>query len=531
MSMIMQRLIIFFGLFLISLVLSSANAETIVDSAGNGDYTDIEEALQFAVAGDKIIVWDGNYSGHFNINISDIELVGNGSSKTFIQGNNSVANNIVIDADNVTISDFTITGGDWAVYMTDSVKSHVLRNNITGNARGICLYGSASYNLIEENLILDNINNGVFLKSPDPSNYTSHSNTIKNNLISETEYGVYLEGTTNTDVSDNVIREFGMYGIRAISAVNDILDNNTITNGSYGVFATNSYNLTMSKNTIFSNNYGIWAIGGQLMVTDYNESIYLGKHLIDDNAIHGCNVGVRLSGSMNNRIINNRIYNNDYYGLEIDGSSDNITVMNNNLSSNSEGGLYIFSSSSIEIKSNDFIDNKYGIFIRSSSGNYIYENLLSKNNIAIYLNNFSYSNLITMNNISSNVDYGIFSDIYVNATSNYWGDPTGPYNEGKNPYGLGDNASDNVDFMDIDDEEPYKTIESSDPSFIEGKTALFLGTFAVTNYVVSKWITKGISKASKPEIDKIAKWVKQKRDEEKRDEKKRDKEKHDEDES
>ena len=63
----MQKLLIFFGLFLISLGLNSAGAETIVDSEGRGDYTTIEEALQFAVEDDTIFVWDGNYSGHFSM--------------------------------------------------------------------------------------------------------------------------------------------------------------------------------------------------------------------------------------------------------------------------------------------------------------------------------------------------------------------------------------------------------------------------------------------------------------------------------
>ena len=248
----MQKLLIFFGLFLISLGLNSVSAETIVDSEGRGDYTTIEEALQFAVEGDTIFVWDGTYSGHFSIDISNIELVGNGSSKTIIQGNDTGVNNIVIDADNVTVSDFTITGGDWAIYMTDSVNSQFLRNNITGNDRGIGLFGSGSYNFFEKNIIVDNIHNGVFLKSSDRSNYTVHSNTIKDNIISETNYGIYLEGTSNTEVINNMIQEFGTYGVFASLTRNDLIFNNTITNGSYGVFLTNSHSLNISKNTIFS---------------------------------------------------------------------------------------------------------------------------------------------------------------------------------------------------------------------------------------------------------------------------------------
>ena len=516
----MQKLLIFFGLFLISLGLNSVSAETIVDSEGRGDYTTIEEALQFAVEGDTIFVWDGTYSGHFSIDISNIELVGNGSSKTIIQGNDTGVNNIVIDADNVTVSDFTITGGDWAIYMTDSVNSQFLRNNITGNDRGIGLFGSGSYNFFEKNIIVDNIHNGVFLKSSDRSNYTVHSNTIKDNIISETNYGIYLEGTSNTEVINNVIQEFGTYGVFASLTRNDLIFNNTITNGSYGVFLTNSHSLNISKNTIFSiESYGIWALGGQLIVTDYNESIYLGKHLIDDNELHSCNAGVRVSGSMNNRIINNKIFNNDYYGLEVDGSSDNITVINNNLSFNSERGLYIFLSSSLEIASNEISGSDYGIFVRSSSGNYIHSNSLSKNNIGIYLNNVSYSNLINMNNISSNIDYGVYSEIKVNATLNYWGDPSGPYNQLSNPSGLGDKVSDNVVWVVETDPSEKPSSSTSSSGLPIGTLGLFVAVFAVTNYFVSGWIVKEVSKSFKVPVDKIAKWMNEEREKSKKQEK------------
>ena len=89
----MNKLLIFLGLLLVSLGLDSASAETIVDSAGNGDYNSIEEALQFAVDGDTILLWDGNYSGHFSIDVDNIEIIGNGS-KTVIQGNDTGVNNL-----------------------------------------------------------------------------------------------------------------------------------------------------------------------------------------------------------------------------------------------------------------------------------------------------------------------------------------------------------------------------------------------------------------------------------------------------
>jgi parallel beta-helix repeat protein len=164
--------------------------------------------------------------------------------------------------------------------------------------------------------------------------------------------------------------------------------------------------------------------------------------------------------------------------------------------------------SAVAVANNTFRDNWYGIFVWFSSGNQINENLLSRNNIGIYLNNASYVNLINGNNISSNQEYGVYSEINVNATSNYWGNPSGPYNQMHNPSGMGDKVSDNVDFQHWIGFNPGKASEyvetESKPLIpLDWRTGLLVSIFAITNYTVSQWIVKW----ARVPVDRIAKWV------------------------
>ena len=493
-------------LFIVVLGLDNTNAETIVDSGGNGDYVTIDEALQSAVEGDTILVWDGVYSGNFNISVDDIQLIGNGSTTTTIQGNDPNANNIVIVADNIRISNFMITGADSAISITDSMNCRISGNNITGNKRGIHMSGSASYNTIEGNIITGNTFNGVYLESTDLYNYTAHSNIITGNSISSTTTAIWIKGTSDTEISNNVIHSFGTYGIQIQSSIRDSLINNTITDGNYGITLYGGYNQIISQNTIFSlDGYGIFVNSGQLMDTEYNESVYIGKLMIDDNDIYSCAGGIKITASMDNDVVNNRIYDN-IYGLELISPGGN-RISNNNFSDN-ERGLFLSMTSAVVVANNTFRDNWYGIFVWFSSGNQINENLLSRNNIGIYLNNASYVNLINGNNISSNQEYGVYSEINVNATSNYWGDPSGPYNQMHNPSGMGDKVSDNVDFQHWTGFNPgeaseYVETESKPLIPLDWRTGLLVSIFAITNYTVSQWIVKW----ARVPVDRIAKWV------------------------
>jgi hypothetical protein len=90
------------------------------------------------------------------------------------------------------------------------------------------------------------------------------------------------------------------------------------------------------------------------------------------------------------------------------------------------------------------------------------------------------------NNIAGNIDYGInttSTTVIVNATDNWWGDPTGPQDLSNdtatggwyNPLGLGNAVSDRVKY------DPYQTQESG----VTGGEGCFIATAAYGSYLDS----------------------------------------------
>jgi uncharacterized membrane protein len=81
----------------------------IVDVNGNGNYTNIQWAIDNATIGDTIYIWDGFYSENVIVNKS-VTIVGNGTTKTTVDG--SFAGDVFnITANWVQLMDMTVTGG------------------------------------------------------------------------------------------------------------------------------------------------------------------------------------------------------------------------------------------------------------------------------------------------------------------------------------------------------------------------------------------------------------------------------------
>lgn len=88
---------------------------------------------------------------------------------------------------------------------------------------------------------------------------------------------------------------------------------------------------------------------------------------------------------------------------------------------------------------------------------YVYQNRITNNSMGILLLTGNTSGEITIheengndgNNLSGNTLFAINNfdaTAFINATHNWWGDITGPYNATDNPTGLGDNVTGNVSF-------------------------------------------------------------------------------------
>ncbi|MBN2603712.1 MAG: right-handed parallel beta-helix repeat-containing protein [Candidatus Thermoplasmatota archaeon] len=355
----------------------------------------IQDAIDNASSGDRIIVYEGLYKENLVINKS-VYIFGEDKSDTIIDGGN-IENVIIINSNNVDISTFTIRNGGKgeknAAIKINADSCKIVDNIISGGTHGIFIENSDS-TTIAYNIIYNN-RNGTFL-------YSSNSNLIHYNDI----YGNYQNGILLNETCDK----------------NEISSNTIYDNEENGVY----FHDHCSKNKVFS------------------------------NTIYGnANTGIRIeNSSLNDNIKNNIIYDNGHYGILIVGSKN--SAQDNYISGNGKHGILLLADDQTNITRNVVCNNTLdGIKLQNStkdniSGNYIYRNL----QYGLSVNYYSVDNIIYNNDFENNArnarDISLKENTwYLTKTNgsnvikgpyiagNFWDDYTGTDNDGD---GIGESS-------------------------------------------------------------------------------------------
>jgi len=333
----------------------------------------IQDAIDNASEGDRIIVYEGTYNENIVINKTALNVFGEDKSLSIIDGgdsgnvvtiynasadissftirdsgSSSTNAGIYVNANSCTIVDNIITSGKYGIYV-DNSNSHIIYvntislnsgdgiylnnsdscsityNTITSNSNGIFLYGSSSNTISSNPSIKQNSINGIFL------NESCTSNTISsNNISSNAKNGIYLHDHCNN---------------------NPISSNDIYSNSDCGIRIENSsLNLGIASNMVISNtNYGIMIVGSTNKV-DANTIAKNGKHglflfaddnnTIEDNDIYSNTYdGIRMHNSTNDSIYRNEIYGNSDYGMYLSYYTVNNRVNNNYFHDNTQNAM------------------------------------------------------------------------------------------------------------------------------------------------------------------------------------------------
>lgn len=200
-----------------------------VNADGSTGFRTIQEAVTNASYGDTIFVYSGIYNESVEIDRS-LSLVGEGRDSTIIDGQNP---DFVISmkTDNISISGFTIR------------KS----------------YANAS-------------SAGIRMSS---------NSTISHNRVENTHLGVYLYGSMNDVILDNVISENDAYGISVYFSNKNVFSRNSILNNREGLYIYQSKNNTFTDNLISNNTEGM-----SLYSTSDN-NLFSGNTFIDNQDVGG----------------------------------------------------------------------------------------------------------------------------------------------------------------------------------------------------------------------------------------------------
>jgi len=216
----------------------------IVDDEGDGDFTTIQDAIDASVEGDTIEVYSGTYVENVWLNKNNLEVIGiaeeygsgGDSGKPIIDGSEldavvEMKLEINEPIEDVDFSGFNIQNGGTgnsgiSIYHASDIK--IFDCNITLNSIGIRV-NTVDTLSIYNNCIFDNTD-GIYMDNSD------ENNIFENTLDSNSEYGIWLEGTVSSKLSQNLITNCGtgIYFRRASG--NEVISNDFVTNEKHADF-------------------------------------------------------------------------------------------------------------------------------------------------------------------------------------------------------------------------------------------------------------------------------------------------------
>jgi len=304
--------------------------------------------------------------------------------------------NIVMDGAGYTVQG---TGAYDSKGISVSGRSNVTIKNMTIKAfdYGIWLEYSSSSSISGNNIANNDI--GIMLE------YSS-SNSISGNGIANPGYGIWLYYSSNNSISGNNIANNVWNGIGLDYSSNNSISGNTFTND--GLYVYYSYQNSVESNTVNGRPLVYLEGVSNCTVDDAGQVILVrcDNIRVEGLSLSRTSVGIELWETSNSTISGNNITANNRYGIWLDSSSNYNSISGNNIAANSGYGIWLDSSSSNSISGNNITNNGDGIWLDYSSSNSISGNNITNNGDGIWLD-YSSSNSISGNNIANNVWNGI----------------------------------------------------------------------------------------------------------------------------
>ena len=379
-----------------------------VENVNTGEYfATIQEGIdaENTKDGHTIQVCPGVYTENITVNKSLTLQSREGCEATYISTSDNTKNVISVTKPNSTISGFTISNacgeGTSGISITQSGCT-IYHNKLELNYAGIDINGATS----------DAWANDCF---------------IKNNIITENEYGVVVEGYSldNTiggslDDGKNIISKNKEAGILLCgeNTLRTTITGNLIGTNSEGTEANgNGYGIYISNgsahnqigqagnlaNVISGNNYNGISIKDEKSEYNSVEGNYIGTGLNFNDTIPNQKYGIQISdkasrnkvGDSTNVEALNYIHNNLEGGILISGEETDTII--------TSGNRYN------KICQNSFVNNKLGIKLTyNGESTLVYKNTFTSNNTyGINIDDYGYSSIIG-NTISKQGEEGIF---------------------------------------------------------------------------------------------------------------------------
>jgi nitrous oxidase accessory protein len=313
--------------FLLFLMLGiSTQAATL--TVGNGkQYASIKAALNLCTAGDTVLVYKGVYQEQNLVVAKSITLLG--IQNPVLDGAGKYEN-ISVKADSVTIQGFTIAHSgtsslvDIAGIKVYNKKRVVIENNILEDTFfGIYLQGSGNC-IIKNNRIISyrkqeqESGNGIHC-------WKSDSLQIIANTITGHRDGIYFEFVTHSVIWRNNSFKNLRYGLHFMFSNHDTYAVNVFRNNGAGVSVMFSHHVVMLHN-FFEENWGDAAYG--ILLKEISDGYIAG------NTFYKNTSGIYAEGATRIDMEQNTFISNGW-GLKIQASCTDISLRRNNFFGNS----------------------------------------------------------------------------------------------------------------------------------------------------------------------------------------------------
>lgn len=381
----------------------------------------IQDMINEASSGDVINVPQGIYYENIVVN-KTVVLIGEGIN-TVVDGFHA-GSVFTVSAPNVIIANFTIQNSGFesaAIYISCSDGVCIISNMIKSNYYGLylknCSYANITGNHFRNNNVavwFEASNEVDFSNNFLDWNYGQAVNLIsctdmhimRNEIKSNPAYGIYLERTNRSKISENnisyvcnglfleesfgnnitanIILNTGPYGLYLNYSQMNIIKDNFLANNEIAVQFWSSKNNFFGSNQIAKNKFGLL-----LWFSGYN--------LLEDNNLNANTWSFGVHGYQLEDFINNIAFSNNINGLPIyywvskNGgripenagfvaviNSTKVEIKNVNIKDNFQGVLLAFSNF-ISIEKVNLTANWHGVYLINSNNNTVFGSSLINN--------------------------------------------------------------------------------------------------------------------------------------------------------
>ncbi|MCQ1536213.1 hypothetical protein FTO70_11080 [Methanosarcina sp. KYL-1] len=450
--------------FFLFLLFSGPCSGATLNVSGEGSpagYTSIQEALNDSGPGDTVLVHSGVYAENLRVSTSNLTLGVPGNETVILKALNPEFPLIVVDADNVTISGFSlngtggwgtglvlegrkglilannyieasylgialkrgercllennsVSGADYGILLEASCNDTLAGNTVTGCSEALALKNSCSGNTLSGNSFSDNFR-GIYL------GYFCSNNLLESNALLNNSLGISLEDSC----SGNIIKNNTVQG--NAGTVQGIIRESQYRESQYGFYLDNSCSgNTLGWNNVSGNRYAFYLKASCKNNFLHNNSaadnlygFYLG-YSCDGNTLSGNSVssgirGIRVeTACSNNTVQENRITGQTFEGICLVNSSENL-IAGNDASENSEGMELEASCSNNTLTGNNLSGNARGLLLRFSGSNLLKANNVSFNGKGI-LFSASGENVLCDSSVTGNSEFGLSFEASENNT-------------------------------------------------------------------------------------------------------------------